>query len=234
MSTEWRVLPHEPLQKLEENLWFVVGNVDGAPLKRTMAVARRSDGRLVIHNGVALEDELMKELESHGEMAYLLVPNGFHRIDAARFKARYPKVTVLCPDGARAKVAKVVSVDGTYSDFPKDPDVDLALLDGLAGKEGMMTVRSKSGVSVCVTDAIFNMPHGKGFGGFMMKSVTKSSGGPLVSRLTRMFMIKDSAAYRAQLEKIAEIPRLKRVLVAHHEPIEGDVAATLRAIAATL
>ena len=123
MSTEWRVLPHEPLQKLEENLWFVIGNLEGgAPLKRTMAVAKRRDGKLVIHNAVALEDELMKELESHGELAYLLVPNGFHRLDAPRFKARYPSIKVLCPEGARAKVAKVIAVDGTYADFPADPD----------------------------------------------------------------------------------------------------------------
>lgn len=235
MSTDWRVLPHEPLQKLEENLWFVIGNLEGsAPLKRTMAVAKRSDGKLVIHNAVTLEDELMKELESHGEPAFLLVPNGFHRMDAPRFKARYPNLEVLCPAGARAKVAKVIAVDGTYADFPADPDVELMGLDGLGGLEGAMVVKSKSGVTLCVADAIFNMPHPPGFGGFVMKNVTSSSGGPRVSRLTRWFMVKDKAAYRAQLEKLAAIPNLKRVLVGHHEPIEGDVAATLKEVAATL
>ncbi len=235
MSTEWRVLPHEPLQKLEENLWFVIGNLEGgAPLKRTMAVAKRRDGKLVIHNAVALEDELMKELESHGELAYLLVPNGFHRLDAPRFKARYPSIKVLCPEGARAKVAKVIAVDGTYADFPADPDVELISLDGLGGLEGAMVVKSESGVTVCVADAIFNMPHPPGFGGFVMKNVTSSSGGPRVSRLTRWFMVKDKAAYRSQLLKLAQIPRLKRVIVGHHEAIEGNVAATLEAVAATL
>lgn len=233
MSTDWKVLPHEPLQKLEENLWFVVGFATG-PLQRTMAVARMSDNRLVIHNAIALEEELMRELQSHGEVAYLLVPNAFHRMDAARFKARYPKATVLCPSGARTKVAQVVAVDGVYEDFPKDDAVQLSYLAGLQDKEGAMTVRSKNGVTVCVTDALFNMPHQPGVGGFVLKNLTASSGGPLVSRLTRWFMIKDKAAFRGQLESIAAIPGLKRVIVAHHEPIEGDVAATLRAVAATL
>lgn len=234
MSADWKVLPHEPLQKLEENLWFVVGETGSGPLKRTMAVAKRSDGRLVIHNGVALEDELMKELEAQGEMAFLLVPSGYHRIDAARFKARYPKATVLAPAGSRAAVAKVVPVDGVYADFPADPDVELIPFDGLADKEGAMIVRSKSGVTVCVNDAIFNMPHAPGVGGFVLKNVTASSGGPLISRLARWFMIEDKAAFRGQLEKLAAIPKLKRVIVAHHEPIEGDVAATLRRVAATI
>jgi hypothetical protein len=233
MSTDWKVLPHEPLQKLEENLWFVVGVASG-PLKRTMVVAKRSDGRLVIHNGVALEDELMKEIESHGEVGFVLVPNAYHRMDAARFRARYPKAKVLCPAGARKGVEKVVAVDGTYADYPADADVELVPLAGLAEKEGAMIVRSKSGVTICVTDSIFNMPHQPGFGGFVLKNVTASSGGPLVSRLARWFVIDDKSAFRKQLEEFAALPELKRVLVAHHEPIEGDVAGTLRAVASTL
>ncbi len=233
MSTEWKVLPHEPLQKLEENLWFVVGVASG-PLQRTMAVAKRSDGRLVIHNGVALEDALMKEIEAQGEVAFVLVPNGYHRMDAARFKARYPNAKLLCPAGAKKAVSKVVAVDGTYADYPSDPDVELVPLAGLGEKEGAMIVRSKGGVTVCVTDAVFNMPHQPGFGGFLLKNVTKSSGGPLVSRLARWFVIDDKAAFRGQLESFAAMPNLKRMIVAHHEPIEGDVAGTLRAVASTL
>ncbi len=234
MSTEWKVVPHEPLQKLEENLWFVVGDLPGGPLKRTMAVGKRADGRLVIHNAVALEPELMKELEAQGEPAFLLVPNGFHRIDAPRFKARYPKIKVLCPEGARKKVESVVAVDGTYADFPADTDVELMGLDGLGGKEGAMVVRSKSGVTVCVTDSLFNMPHVGGVSGFVLKSLTGSSGGPKISRLTKMLMIADKRAFRAQIEALAAMPGIKRVIVGHHEPIEGDVAATLKSIAATL
>ena len=34
----------------------------------------------------------------------LVVPGGFHRLDAKIYKARYPQVKVLCPAGARQKV----------------------------------------------------------------------------------------------------------------------------------
>ena len=48
-NADWNVLPHEPFEKLAENLWFVRGSLPNIPLKRTMVVARHADGRLVIH-----------------------------------------------------------------------------------------------------------------------------------------------------------------------------------------
>jgi hypothetical protein len=231
----WKVLPHQPIQKLEENLWFVVGSLGGnAPLKRTMVIGKRSDGRLVIHNAVALEDAAMKEIEAWGEPAFLLVPNGYHRIDARRFKDRYPAIKVLAPAGSRKRIEEKVHVDGSYEDYPADADVEVVNMDGVNHAEGAMLVHSKSGTTVAVTDAIFNMPHAPGFGGFLVKYIFASSGGPKLSRLARMALVKDKAAFRGQLEKFAEIPDLVRVLVAHHEPIDHEPKEALRRVAATI
>jgi len=52
-------------------------------LKRTMTVARLTDGRLVIHNGIAIADIQLRQLGALGTPAFLIVPNGFHREDAA-------------------------------------------------------------------------------------------------------------------------------------------------------
>lgn len=230
-----KVLPHQPLEKLEENLWFVVGDLGGsAPMKRTMVVAKRTDGRLVIHNAVVLEDAAMKEIEAWGEPAFLLVPNGFHRMDARRFKDRYPAIKVLAPSGSRKRIEEKVAVDGTYEDYPADPDVEVVNMEGVKRLEGAMLVHSKRGTTVAVTDALFNMPHAPGFSGFFVKHVFASSGGPRVSRLARLALVKDKPAFRAQLEKFADIPDLIRVLVAHHEPIDHEPKEALRSVAATL
>lgn len=233
-DSTWRVLPHRPLEALEENLWRVEGDLEGMPLKRVMTVAKRSDGRLVIHNAIALEEEGMKRIEELGEPAYLVVPNGYHRMDAPRFKARYPKLKVVCPKNARAKVAKVVEVDLGYAGYPDDKHVSLTTLAGVGEAEGFMTVRSQSGTTVVFNDAVFNMPHLTGAQGWVLKHVTGSTGGPRISRITRLFLVKDKRAFRADLERIAETERLKRVIVSHHEVIDGDAAGTLRAVAATI
>jgi hypothetical protein len=46
--------------------------------------------------------------------------------------------------------------------------------------------------------------------------------------------MKDRRALRASLERLADLPDLKRIVVSHHRTIGEDAAATLRAVAATL
>src|SRR5207253_3206823 len=128
---EWKVFGHGDVVKLSENLWWVEGGLPGMSMKRAMTVARRSDGKLVIHSAIAMNDAAMKELEAFGEPAFLLVPSGFHRLDAPRFKARYPSIKVLAPKGSRAKVAQKVQVDGTYEEYPQDPAVRVEMLQGI-------------------------------------------------------------------------------------------------------
>ncbi len=235
-DTEWRVLPHDPIEKLEDNLWRVQGSLAGMPLKRVMTIGKRGDGKLVIHNAMALEEPAMKAIEAFGEPGFLVVPNGYHRLDAPRFKARYPALRVVCPKGARARVEKVVPVDCDYAGYPADPAVGLEPLAGVADAEGIMTVRSSDRVTLVFNDMLFNMPHLTGVHGLVMKHVTGSSGGPKISRVARLFILKDKAAFRAELERLAETPGLARIIVSHHETIEreGDPAGTLRRVAATL
>ncbi|MCC6522568.1 MAG: hypothetical protein IT373_07895 [Polyangiaceae bacterium] len=233
-NSGWRVLAHGPLEKLSSHLWRVEGELEGMPLKRVMSIARREDGRLVVHNGIALEDELMRAIEAWGEVGFLVVPNGYHRLDAKVFHERYPKAQVLCPSGARTKVAQVVAVHGGYEDFPADGVVSLETLEGTRGAEGAMIVRAPDGTSVVLNDSVFNMPHVRGFTGFVLRHLTSSTGGPRISRVARLFLIKDKRAFAAHLERLAALPGLARVVVSHHEVIDHDPAAALRAVASTV
>lgn len=234
-SSDWRVLPHGPLERLSTRLLRVEGDIEGGPpLKRVMVVARLDDGRLVVHNAMALEDSAMAELDAFGTVAFVIVPNHWHRLDAGRFAARYPDAKVLCPPGSRKKVEQVTRVDGTYADFPASERVRLEVLDGVGGIEGAMLVEDDDGTTLILNDAVFNMPHRPGPSGLVLRYVTRSSGGPRVSRLVRLFMIKDKQAFRAHLERLATLPRLRRVIVAHHETIDVEPARVLREVAATL
>src|SRR5262245_46104947 len=109
----WTVCPHRPIEKVTENLWRVEAQMPGAPFHRSMMVARLTDGRLVIHNGIALDEAEMKELEAWGTPAFLIVPNKGHRMDARIFKERYPGLSVVAPPSAKTKVDEIVRVDKT-------------------------------------------------------------------------------------------------------------------------
>lgn len=229
----WTVLPHGPIEALEANLWRVSGELPGTiPLLRVMTVARLSRGGLVVHSPIALDAAAMTTLDGLGEVAFIVVPNREHRLDASSYAARYPRARVLAPRGARAQIEKLVAVHGGLDEVV-DSDVALASVAGTNDGEALMTVRSGDRTSLVVADALFNMPHQRGVFGWVLKHVTQSSGGPRVSRLARHFLIKDHAAYRAQLEAFAAQP-IARVIVAHHDVIADDVPATLRRIAASL
>jgi hypothetical protein len=232
--TTWTAGPHGPIEQLAGNLWRVEAPLKSPPIPRVMAVARRADGDLVVHSAIALGDADMDRLDALGPVRWVLVPNGFHRIDAPAFNRRYPAARVLCPAAARKRVAAVVSVDGAYEDFPADRDVRLEMIEGTGGAEGAMIVRSADGVTVVVNDVVFNLPHRPGLSGFVLRHLTRSTGGPRVSRLARLTLVKDAGALRAHLLRLAETADLRRLVVSHSEPVLDDAAGALRQAAATL
>src|SRR5690606_15472141 len=150
-ANDWRVLPHGSLEHLSPNILRVEGTLEsGPPIKRVMTVARMSTGGVVVHSAIALEDSAMAELDAFGQVAFILVPNQWHRLDAPRYAQRYPDAKVLCPTGSRKKIEEVCRVDGIYADFPTDARVRLEMLDGVGSVGGVM-IGQMTRARVCST-----------------------------------------------------------------------------------
>ena len=229
--SQWQVLPHDPMVALAENLWRVEGDLPGMALRRTMTVARLQGGDLVIHSAIAMDEPAMAELEALGRPAWLVVPNGWHRMDAPRYKARYPDLQVLCPGKARKMVEKVVPVDATYDELPQpvpgDDSVRFEHVDGTNQSEGVMIVRSDDGISLALGDCIFNLPHGKGLFWFIYGRLLGSTGGPRVTIIGRFFLLKQLKTFKAWLQRMAALEGLIRIVPSHGAVIEGDAAGAL-------
>lgn len=235
VETSWKVLKHGPLERLADNLWRVEGAIPGMSLRRTMTVVRRADGSLLLHSPIALDDAGQRELEGLGPIAVLVVPNSGHRLDAPAYKARYPQSTVFCPRGGREKIAEVVSVDATYDDYTDDGIVRFETLDGVAGAEGALIVRSDDGVTIVLNDLVMNMDKKKDLLGYLFTTVLGSAPGPRVSRLARLVYVKEQPALRKHLERLAELPNLQRLIVSHEKVASGaEAAAALREAATYL
>lgn len=230
---KWTVLRHGPIVKVTENLWTVEGMLPKMALKRLFTVVRMADGRLLLHNGIALEEDAMREIEAFGEPAILVVPNGYHRLDAKVYKARYPKLRVYCPRGSRKRVEEVVPVDGTYDELPGDSTASLEYAPGVKEAEGVLRVRSADGLTVVFNDLVFNLPHGSGLGGLVFRLIG-STGGPKVTGIGKLFLVKDRSAVKGYLQRLADEPDLRRILVSHGAPITTRPAEVLREVAAAL
>jgi hypothetical protein len=224
-ATAWNVLDHGPIEKLADNLWRVEGAIPKMSLRRVMTVARRGDGALVLHSPIALRDAEQRELEAWGTPRFMLVPNGYHRLDAPAYKARYPELAVVAPAGSRAKVQELIAVDLGYDEFPSDQVVQVRTLQGVGELEGVMTVRSADGVTVVLNDVMFNMDRKRDLLGFLFTTLLGSAPGPRISRLAKWALVKDKEALGAELERLAAMPDLVRLIVSHEKVASGPAAA---------
>src|SRR3954466_4920733 len=84
----WTVTPHDPIHKLEENLWTVESPVPGLPIRRRMCIIKRSDGQLTFMNVVPLDDAALAEVTAWGKPAFLVIPHQQHGIDAHGFSEK--------------------------------------------------------------------------------------------------------------------------------------------------
>ena len=213
----WTVLPHGPIEKLSSRVWTVSGTLPDMPLQRRMTVVRRADDSLWIHSAIPLDEASMAQIEAWGAPAQLVVPNGWHRLDAAAYTARYPKLRVFCPAVARERVREVVTVHHTLDELAEDSVLGAVFSDGVSSGEAVFVARDERGVALIFNDLFFNHAHVPGGAGMVLRALG-STGGPRVTRTAKMLMIRDRSAVAKTLVELANLPRLYALVPGH-----GDV-----------
>lgn len=224
----WTVLPHGPMERLEENLWSVEGsNPPPVGIPRRMAIVRLSDGRLLFHNAIPLDDVSMRAIEAWGTPAFLVVPNDRHRLDAHAYKARYPDLQVLCPAPVAAKVRQAVRVGGHFDRFVDDPACRVEPLDGIKTGEGVLIVHHRRRVTLLFGDALMNLRKPlPGLEGTVLRWLG-SMGGPKLTRLGRWALLRDPAAFARHLDRLAALPGLTRLIFSHGETVDESADEAL-------
>jgi hypothetical protein len=229
----WTVLPHGPLEDHQPNLKSVRGELPRGHVGRRMSVARLADGGLAFFNGVPLGDSEMRALEAWGTPAILYVPNRFHRLDIHAFKARYPRLKLICSTEARPHVEKAAAVDGSHDDLPSSGDVQWIPLRGTKANEAVMVVRHGGQTTLCFGDALMNLPHLGGFEGTILRLIG-STGSPKVTPLAKWAVVKDKATLADHLRELAALPGLNRLIPTHGGTVERDAPGVLRRVADNL
>lgn len=234
--TDWTVLPHGKLKRIEHDLLTVTGTMNMPPMgevDRRMTIVRLADGRLVIFSAISLDEVEMHALESYGRPAYLIVPNDIHRMDAKPWKDRYPALRVIAPAGAREKVEEVLPVDATEVDFG-DPAVRFMTMPGTGDREAVLVIETTSGTTVLLNDLIFDLANRPGISGWLFKTLGLTGDEPHIALPVKLKVVKDKEAVAAQLHEWASLPDLQRVIISHGDIIAASPGAVLERIASEL
>jgi hypothetical protein len=232
---EQQILPHDDLQELVPGVWTVTGTLP-FPLKRVMTIVKLSDGSLLLHSVIAMSDAGLAQLDALGKPSIILVPHGGHRLDAPFYKQRYPEARVVAPAAARAKIEEVVKVDATAEEALPPLGVRLHGCDGFKNGELAYELDAPGGKVLVMSDAVANRDPVPGFRGWLLAGI---AGGPKnrrlsVPRIVRMMFVGDRKVARASIEKLAALPDIKVLTIAHGRAVTDGVSAALREAAAGL
>ena len=236
INTEWKIEPYEPLQQLDDGLATVAGEIR-MPLgrfPRRMTIVSLEGGRCAIWSAIPVDESTMARIESMGRIAVLIVPNPGHRLDIRAWKARYPAAQVLCAQGARDAVEKVIPVDATR-DILDDAAVKFLTVPGLEEKEAALSIQRHDRVTLVLNDILANVRHPDGLGAQLMaRALGFGVRRPEMPRVCRRLYLKDAKALAAWLQLWAHESRLVRIVVSHGEVIEHQPRDVLAQVASEL
>lgn len=223
----WQAASHGPLTEVAPGLWIVDATLDLLPIGRRMTLWRTADGGLAVHSAVACDAATMAAIDALGPVRWIVVPSGHHRLDAPRFKARYPDAQVVAMPASHARVAQRVAVDGDYGRLPTGGAVTFAPLAGVPAEAVFIHRADDATETLIFNDGFMNLPARlPGFKGWVVKLIG-STGGPKVTWTARTFLVKDKPAYAAQLRELAARPALRRIIPGHGAVITDGAAAAL-------
>lgn len=227
-------------------LWHVTAKFKGnGPPWRRMIVYRPTGTRsLILLSPTAVPEDVMSEIDKLGKVEVLIVPNAYHRTDAAVFKKRYPDAKMACPPGwVRKSISELVQVDMDarelavkYKDFVK-----VVRIGGLCDKaksegdfEYAYEFQLTDGTwAYAVTDTLFNCPE-KGFINWALgtRGVVQSDGSmiPRVGRISKLFM-HNRAECAEFYRNMANREDIGMILMAHGDIFLGQTKEAFNAIA---
>ena len=198
----------------ESKLWF-----SGVRLRARTTVIRLADDKLWVHSASEPTAEYCAELDRLGEVHWVVVPNRFHHIHAPAMKARYPKAQIIGPASAKLRNKNLV-LDVTIDDARVPslvPELSPVPLRGVPFLDETLFFHTKTGTLLgadlmmcgCAADHWTWRWTSHILGQYEHHKVP-----PDVRWNTR-----SGPELHQALDGIAKLP-IKRILVAHSDPIE--------------
>lgn len=200
----------------------------GVCFPNTMTVLRRSDGGLVLHSPIALDETQAQAIDALGPVTDIIAPNLMHHLHAQATKERYPQATLWGPPGLAEKEG--LSLDRTLSADAEIPGLQCIPLPSGPKLGEHVFLHPDSGTLV-TCDLIFNMQAPKGWAMPMILRMVGCHGCASTSKSLKWVFVKDDFPAFARSVKGLESLHFERLIMNHGQVI--DTHAKQRFIDAT-
>lgn len=205
----------------ERPVWF-----GGVRLRSRTTVVRLAGGLLWVHSAGPPMDDVCAELDSRGEVRWIVVPNRFHHLEAPAMAARYPRAEVVGPASAQSRNPHLRLTlrpdDRAYLDAT--PELTPIPLDGVPFLDETVFFHRPTGSLIAADLLICAGPRDHWtwrMAARVWGRYGKAKTPPDVRTHTR-----PSPAAAESLARLLALP-LERILVAHADPIVDRPVETL-------
>ena len=211
------------MEKLADHLWIQSQPLvmpGGVALGTRMAVFKLENGHLLVYSPVKLTESLQTELNSLGEVKYIIAPNPFHHLYVNAYLKAYPEASLYC-------TAKLIKKRPDLKDaiilrpeqkYPWSSSLQGLLLQSSHLDEYVLYhLESKT---LVITDLMMNLPKGTNWKENFALNVLGVNGKPVVSRLVRLILGKHESVKRAIQEILTW--DFDRIFLTHGSVIETD------------
>lgn len=182
------------MKRINEGLWTHAAPLSllGAELGTRMTVLDSGQG-LVLYSPTPIDDALAEQIESEGEVRWIVAPSLFHHLFAKAAKARWPEARLLAAPGLDAKVRELGS-DGELGPEAPDEWGDGIATHPIGGmpKLNEVALLHRPSRTLVVADFLFNVVEA-GWWTRTFLGLTGGYGGPRQSRVLRS-SVKDREA----------------------------------------
>ena len=214
---------NEKLTRLSENLWIAEApqKVMGFDFGTRMTVIRLRSGDLLLHSPIPINNSLKAELDDIGKVKYLIGSNRFHHLYIGGCMESFPQAEAWGAPGLpeKRKDIKFTGVIESATVFGSGGEVQHMLFEGMPVMNEVVFYHPESRTLI-VSDMLFNFPKDVSFGFGLFLRLFGLYGGPCLSWLERLFLIKDRGKARESAEKVLAMD-FDRVVLAH-----GDIIPT--------
>jgi hypothetical protein len=220
------------LVKVTEGIWCAESEMKmpgGVRMPTRMTILRLSNGKLLVHSPIRMDEALAKAINALGEVAYIVAPNRMHHLFFGTCAERYPGARTFGPPGLAEKVP-ALRIDEVLKDTPPSvwaDDFEQLVVQG-ASKMSEVVFLHKATRTLVVSDLFFNIVRPANLRTKFVLTLMGTRGKLAKSRGWSL-MTDDKAALDTSVRKVLDWD-FDNLVMAHGDVVAGDARAKARAV----